>query len=428
MSWTRPRIAAAIVLGAALASAATIITLNLVGPEKRIQQHINHRYAIADEQFRRELGVLLGPPLVDGNVAVNLENGTEIFPAMLAAIRSAQQSITFESYIYWSGNTGREFAEALAERARAGVKVHVLIDWVGSQKMDEQLLALMRGAGVEVERYHALHWYHLTRMNNRTHRKLLAVDGKIGFTGGVGIADVWSGHAQDPNHWRDSHYRIEGPVVAQMQTAFSDNWIKATGEVLQGERYFPRLATTGDSLAQVFTSSPTGGADSMMLMYLMAISSSTKQIDLSASYFVPDSLTRRVMLDALKRGVKIRIIVPGEHIDTEVVRKASRASWGELLANGAKIYEYAPTMFHCKTLIADGLLVSVGSTNFDNRSFRLNDEANLNVYDAEFAKKVTGVFESDLERAKLVTYQMWLDRPLHEKFMENVSAVLAPQL
>ncbi len=428
MSWSRPRIAAAIALGAALTISGTIIGLNFLGPEKQIEERIHHRYAIADQQFRRELGLLLGPPLIDGNAALNLENGDEIFPAMLAAIRSAQQSITFESYIYWSGDIGREFAEALAARASAGVNVHVLIDWVGSQKMDEQLLDVMRGAGVQVERYHPLHWYHLTRMNNRTHRKLLVVDGKIGFTGGVGIADVWSGHAQDPNHWRDSHYRVEGPVVAQMQTAFSDNWIKATGEVLQGERYFPSLEPVGASLAQVFTSSPSGGADSMMLMYLMAISSSTQRIDLSASYFVPDPLTRRVMLDALKRGVRIRIIVPGQHIDTEVVRRASRASWGELLANGAQIYEYAPTMFHCKTLIADGLLVSVGSTNFDNRSFRLNDEANLNLYDADFAAKVTGVFEEDLKRAKLITYQMWLDRPLHEKIVENALAVLAPQL
>jgi cardiolipin synthase len=426
--WSRPRIIAAALLGASIAFAATVIGFNFVAPEKRIEEHIQHRYAVADEQFRRELGVLLGPPLVDGNLPENFENGDEIFPAMLVAIRSAQQSITFESYIYWSGSVGREFAEALAARASAGVNVHVLIDWVGSQKMDERLLDVMRGAGVQVEQYHPLRWYHLARMNNRTHRKLLVVDGKIGFTGGVGIADVWKGHAQDPNHWRDSHYRVEGPVVAQMQTAFSDNWIKATGEVLQGERYFPSLSSTGQSLAQVFTSSPTGGADSMMLMYLMAISSSTERVDLSASYFVPDALTRRVMLDALKRGVKIRIIVPGQHIDTEVVRRASRANWGELLANGAKIHEYAPTMFHCKTLIVDGLLVSVGSTNFDNRSFRLNDEANLNIYDRKFAAEVTKVFEADLKRARLITYDAWLSRPWHEKIMENAAAVLSPQL
>jgi cardiolipin synthase A/B len=428
MSWSRPRIVAASVLGFAIAIAVAIVALNFIGPEKRIEEHIEHRYAIADEQFRRELGVLLGPPLLEGNRTANFENGDEIFPAMLDAIRSAQQSITFESYIYWSGEIGREFAEALAARASAGVNVHVLIDWVGSQKMDEKLLDLMRGAGVQVELYHPLRWYHLTRMNNRTHRKLLVVDGKVGFTGGVGIADAWSGHAQDPNHWRDSHYRIEGPAVAQMQTAFSDNWIKSTGDVLQGERYFPALAPAGESPAQVFTSSPTGGADSMMLMYLMAIASSKERLDLSASYFVPDALTRRVMLDALKRGVKMRIIVPGRHIDTEIVRRASRAHWGELLANGAKIYEYAPTMFHCKTLIADGLLVSVGSTNFDNRSFRLNDEANLNIYDRRFAAEVTKVFEADLKRARLITYQTWLQRPWHEKMIENAAAVLSSQL
>jgi cardiolipin synthase A/B len=428
MSWSRPRIVAASVLGAAIAFAVAIIAFNLMGPEKRIEEHIEHSYAIADEQFRRELGVLLGPPLVEGNRAENLENGDEIFPSMLDAIRSAQQSITFESYIYWSGAIGREFAEALAARASAGVNVHVLVDWVGSQKMDEQLFDLMRGAGVQVERYHPLRWYHLTRMNNRTHRKLLVIDGRVGFTGGVGIADVWSGRAQDPNHWRDSHYKIAGPAVAQMQTAFTDNWIKSTGDVLQGERYFPALAPAGDSPAQVFMSSPTGGADSMLLMYLMTISASTKTVDLAAAYFVPDPLTRRVMLDALKRGVKMRIIVPGQHIDTEVVRRASRANWGELLANGAKIYEYAPTMFHCKTLIADGLLVSVGSTNFDNRSFRLNDEANLNIYDREFAAEVTQVFESDLKRARLVTYQTWLERPWHEKMAEHAAAMLAPQL
>ena len=418
----------AALVGALLAAFATVIALNFVGGEKRIERKLEHRYAIGDPQFQRELGTLLGPPILTGNRVANLENGAEIFPAMLEAIRQAKRTINFETYIYWSGEIGREFVEALTERSRAGVEVQVLMDWVGSQRMDEALLDELKGAGVKVERYHPLKWYHLARMNNRTHRKLLVVDGQVGFTGGVGIADNWAGNADSPEHWRDSHYRIEGPAVAQMQAAFLDNWIKTTGAVLQGEGYFPALESAGDAEAQVFTASPSGGGDSMLLMYLLAITSAEKSIDLSAAYFVPDELTRAALVTALQRGVRLRIIVPGTHIDAEVVRKASRASWGELLANGAKIYEYAPTMFHCKTLIADGLLVSVGSTNFDNRSFRLNDEANLNVYDAEFAKKVTGVFESDLERAKLVTYQMWLDRPLHEKFMENVSAVLAPQL
>lgn len=428
MSWSRRRIVAAGVIGALLAMAFTVIALNFVQPERRIQRQVEHRYTTEDPRFLHELGTLLGPPILQGNRVANFENGDQIFPAMLEAIRGARHSINFETYIYWSGAIGREFADALIERSRAKVPVHVLIDWVGSQKMDEVLVHEMANAGIRIERYHPLHWYHLVRMNNRTHRKLLVVDGRIGFTGGVGIADQWDGEAQDEEHWRDSHYRIEGPAVAQMQAAFMDNWIKATGTVLRGEDYFPALEPMGEAAGQVFTSSPTGGADSMLLMYLLAFSSATKTIDLSASYFVPDELTMRVLVDALRRGVRVRVIVPGEDIDTEIVRKASRASWGELLAAGAQIYEYQPTMFHCKTLIVDGLLVSVGSTNIDTRSFRLNDEANLNVYDADFARALTDVFEQDLKQTRQITLQAWLHRPLTEKILENAAAALSSQL
>lgn len=428
MSWSRKRIVAAGVIGAMLAVAITVIGLNFIQPERRIQHPVEHRYATDDPRFRHELSTLLGPPILAGNRVVNFENGERIFPAMLAAIRGARQSINFETYIYWSGDIGREFADALIERAQAKVPVHVLVDWVGSQKMDEVLVHRMAEAGIRIERYHPLHWYHLVRMNNRTHRKLLVVDGQIGFTGGVGIADQWRGDAQDEDHWRDSHYRIEGPAVAQMQAAFMDNWIKATGSVLRGEAYFPSLKPVGDAAGQVFTSSPTGGADSMLLMYLMAFSSAVKTIDLSASYFVPDDLTLQVLAAARKRGVRVRIITPGEDIDTEIVRKASRASWGELLAEGVEIHEYQPTMFHCKTLIVDGLLVSVGSTNIDTRSFRLNDEANLNVYDTAFASELTQVFERDLQRAKRITLADWRNRPLLEKIAENAAAALSSQL
>ena len=426
--WTKRRIGLTS-LGLAFAVVTiTVIGLNFVQPERRIQHHVEHRYATDDARFRHELSALLGPPILEGNRVSNLENGAQIFPAMLAAVRSAKRSITFETYIYWSGDIGREFADALIERSQAGVPVHVLVDWVGSQKMDEALVYQMEQAGVQIKRYHPLHWYHLVRMNNRTHRKVLVVDGGIGFTGGVGIADQWQGDAQDPDHWRDSHYRVEGPAVAQMQAAFMDNWIKTTGEVLRGEEYFPTLARGGEAPGQVFTSSPSGGADSMLLMYLLAISSSVKTIDLSASYFVPDELTQRALTDALKRGVRVRIIVPGKHIDTEVVRKASRASWGTLLAGGAAIHEYQPTMFHCKTLIVDGLLVSVGSTNFDMRSFRLNDEANLNIYDAQFAHEVTVVFEQDLLHTRRITLAMWRDRPWHERALEKLAAMFSSQL
>jgi cardiolipin synthase len=425
---SRRRMLVYIVIAVVVTAALTVFALNFVGSEKRIQREITHRYTVDHEQFRREIGTLLGPALIGGNRVTNLENGDQIFPAMLAAVQSAQQTINFETYIYWSGDIGKRFAQALEERARAGVKVHVLIDWLGSQRIEEDLLDEMRDAGIEVRLYHPLRWYHLSRVNNRTHRKLLIVDGKIGFTGGVGIADQWLGNAEHPDSWRDSHYRVDGPAVAQMQAAFLDNWIKTTGAVLQGVEYFPPLESQGTADAQVFTSSPSGGGDSMQLMYLMSIAAAEKSIDLSAAYFVPDQLTRQVLIDALERGVKVRILVPGEHMDVEIVRRASRDGWGDLLEAGAQIHEFQRTMFHCKMLIVDRLLVSVGSTNFDNRSFRLNDEANLNVYDREFAAHVSDIFEKDLDGSRRVTLEQWRKRPLRERALERLASIFSSQL
>ncbi|HEX4882495.1 MAG TPA: cardiolipin synthase [Casimicrobiaceae bacterium] len=396
--------------------------------DQRVEHRIERLYDTRSPQMQRVLGALLGPPIVPGNRVDVLLNGEEIFPSMLEAIRSARRTITFETYIYWSGDVGRAFAEALSERARAGVKVHVLLDWVGSQKMDDALLDEMRDAGVEVRYYRPLSWYHIARMNNRTHRKLLVIDGRVGFTGGVGVGDKWQGHAQDPDHWRDTHFRAEGPVVAQMQATFNDNWTKVTGRVLHGEAYFPRLEPAGDASAQTFQSSPEGGAESMQLMYLLAITAASTSIELSSAYFVPDTLTLQTLVDALKRGVRVRIIVPGPIIDAEVVRKASRANWGPLLAAGAEIHEYQPTMFHCKVLVVDGWFVSVGSTNFDTRSFRLNDEANLNVLDPAFAARQVAVFEQDLKHTRRVTHEQWLARPWHEKVLEEAAELLEVQL
>ena len=230
------------------------------GREKVVEHPIPRLYGAEDPQFSRTMGTLLGTGILDGNRVDVLLNGDEIFPAMLQAIRSAKTTITFETFIYWSGSIGSEFTNALAERARAGVKVHVLLDWIGSNKMDASQLALMEQAGVQVRKYHKPHWYQLGRLNNRTHRKLLVVDGETGFTGGVGIADQWTGHAQDPEHWRDSHYRVQGPVVAQMQAVFMDNWIKVSGDVLHGPEYFPPLQPVGAGKAHVFSSSPSGEA------------------------------------------------------------------------------------------------------------------------------------------------------------------------
>ncbi|MDL2355113.1 MAG: phospholipase D-like domain-containing protein [Pseudomonadota bacterium] len=407
---------------------AGFLLLNFLPGEKKIEQQLVRKYDVADPQFRRSMGVLLGPPMTEGNKVEILLNGDQIFPSMLAAIRGAQRTVTFETYIYWSETIGKEFSDALIERARAGVKVHVMLDFIGSIKMDDASMAAMKAAGIELQRYHKPVWWKLTRLNNRTHRKLLIVDGKVGFTGGVGIADRWRGTAQDKDHWRDSHFRVEGPVVGQIQAVFTDNWTKATGVVLDGEAYFPALTAHGEHSAQMFSSSPTGGSESMHLMYLMAITAARHTIQLSSAYFVPDDLTIAALVAAARRGVAVQIITPGTDIDSEVVRSASRERWGDLLKAGVRIAEYQPTMFHVKSLIVDDLLVSVGSTNFDNRSFSLNDEANLNVLAKPFALSQVAVFNEDWRHTKLITLAAWEARPWSTKLMGKLASMLDGQL
>ncbi len=250
---------------------------------------------------------------------------------MLEAIRSAKRSINLEAYIFWSGEVGTTFAAALSERARAGVPTRLLVDWMGSKKMGDSLLTEMRRAGVEVVHYHPLRWYNLDRFNKRTHRKLLIVDGRVGFTGGLGIADLYLGHAQDRDHWRDAQFRAEGPVVGQMQAAFLDNWIETGGVLLDGAEHFPKLDSVGSQAAQAVHSSPGGGTESLRLMYLLAIASASRNIRIANSYFVPNSLAVAMLVDARRRGVDVEIIVPGPIHDAQVVRRASRAKWGPLL-------------------------------------------------------------------------------------------------
>lgn len=417
-----------IVITVLVTTIVVVIGMNFATSEKHIERRIEHNYTIDDPQFQREMSVLLGPGILPGNQIEAFNNGHEIFPAMLTAIRAAQTSITFETYIYWSGEIGDEFSDALSERARAGVPVRVTIDWLGSVKMEDSLLKSMKDAGVQVQRYRPLRWYSMSRMNNRTHRKLLVVDGRIGFTGGVGIADQWEGSAQDAEHWRDMHFRIEGPAVAQVQAAFNDNWIKTTGEVLSGPTYFPSLEPAGDMPAHMFVASPSGGSESMHLMYLMSIAAAGKSIDLAAAYFVPDPLIIGALLGARERGVRIRVLLPGPEIDSEAVRLSSRATWGSLLRNDVEIHEYQPTMMHTKMLIVDSVMTSVGSTNFDIRSFRLNDEASLNIYDPGFADAMTAVFEHDLESSTRYTYDAWQKRPLRQKLGEVLARPFKSQL
>jgi len=424
----RWRIGIAVLAAVAATLVAVLLVVNASSGEKKILHELRHEYAIDDPQFRQSIGVLLGPNLRPGNRVETLINGNRIFPSMLEAIRAARHSICFETYIYWSGTVGQDFADALSERARAGVKVHVLVDWIGSQKMDDKLVADMRAAGVQFEKYHPVSWYTLGKLNNRTHRKLLVVDGRIGFTGGVGIADKWAGDAQDVDHWRDTHYRVEGPAVAEMQAAFMDNWTKTTGEVLHSDDYFPSIAPAGGQYAQVFQSSEDGGSESMHLMYLLSVASASRSIQLSMAYFDPDPISMRALKAALARGVKIQILLPGPITDAEVVQSASRATWGDLMRAGAEIYQYQPTMFHCKVMVVDGLWTSVGSTNFDNRSFRLNDEANLNIYDAGVAAEQAAVFAADLKHARRVSYAEWQARPWREKLAERLAGLLNSQL
>lgn len=406
----------------------TIVILNLQSSEKQIRHHLVHEFAVEDPQFLRSMGNLLGAGLLDGNRVQALHNGAQIFPAMLEAIHNARETVTFETYIYWSGEIGRKFSEALSERARDGVKVHVMLDWAGSVKMDARYLEELKAAGAEVEQFHPLRWYNLARVNNRTHRKLLVVDGRIGFTGGVGIADQWQGNADTKDHWRDSHFRIEGPAVAQMQAAFTDNWIKTRGQVLCGPGYFPELRRVGTSLAQVFKSSRGEGSESVRLMYLLAITSATRHIRMQSAYFIPDEMAIASFVAARKRGVSIEIIVPGPHMDAKVVQGTSRSMWPALLDAGVEIREYQPTMYHCKVLIVDEVWVSVGSTNFDDRSFRLNDEANLNIYDAAFAREQVTVFENDKRMSRLVTRAEMKNQSTVGKTLDRVAGTIRRQL
>ncbi len=405
-----------------------LLVANLTLADKKIDQNVPSLYTVSDPQFVRTMGVMLGPALLSGNRVQALVNGDEIFADMLQTIRGAQKSITFEMYIYWRGTIGDEFTAALAERARAGVKVHVLIDALGSQKIEEAVIERMKRAGVRVELYNPVRWHTLARMNNRTHRKIMVVDGTIGYTGGAGIGDEWRGDARNPGEWRDTHFRLEGPAVAQMQAAFMENWIEVTGEVLHGAEYFPELAPAGASRAQFFVSSPGGGGESAQLLYLMSIAAAGRSIQLSAAYFVPDNNEVRQLVAARARGVRVQLIVPGAVTDSALVRRASRSTWGELLRAGVEIYEYQPTFFHVKVMTVDGLWVSVGSTNFDTRSFSTNDEANLNVYDRAFAQAQERIFAADLARSRRVTLDEWESRPLLERLWEHASGLLSSQL
>jgi cardiolipin synthase len=400
---------------------AVLLIANLTLGDKHIDQRVDSLYSTADPQFRRNMNVMFGPPLVPGNRVRSLIDGETFFPDMLAAIRAAEKTITFESYIWWSGKIGAQFTQALIERAKAGVKVHLLFDALGSSKIDEEAVKAMKAAGIEVEKYNPWSITTLARINNRTHRKIMVLDGRIAYTGGAGIGDEWL-------EWRDTQFRIEGPVVAQVQAAFIENWIEVTGRVLHGPEYFPELKPAGQQSGQFIVTSPGGGSESMQLMYLVSIAAASKSIKLSAAYFVPDDVEVRTLVAAAKRGVRVQLVVPGPVTDSPLVRRASRSTWGKLLRAGVEFYEYQPTFFHCKVMVVDDIWVTLGSTNFDARSFSVNDEANLNVYDRDFAAEQARIFAEDLKRSRQVTLEEWENRPWSEKLWENTLGLFSSQL
>ncbi len=401
---------------------ATLLALNFTRSEKVLYHCIKHLYGVSDPQFKISIGYLLRPPFLEGNSITPLTNGVEIFPAMLKDIRSAKNSICFETYIYWSGNIGQQFTEALVERANAGIAVHLILDWFGAYRIKKSL-QMLKESGAQVQIFHPPRWHTLSRLNNRTHRKLLIIDGLIGYTGGVGIADRWQGNARNPTEWRDTHFRVQGPVVGHLQSSFVDNWIKTSSNVLHGKNYFPELHKQGSSSAQGFSSSAAGGSDSAHLMFLFAIASAKKKILISSAYFIPDKLLINELIAARTRGVEIQIILPGHHTDAKPVQCASRACWGKLLQHGVKFFQFQPTMLHLKIMLIDQLWCTVGSMNFDYRSFHLNFESNLNFFDHELANKLEKQFEMDLAQSLEVKLQDWKNRPFIQKTMDAICSL-----
>ncbi|TVR17896.1 MAG: cardiolipin synthase B [Balneolaceae bacterium] len=404
-----------------------ILYFNATPKDKRITEPIISQYKAEEIGFRQESGLLLGRNWVDGNHVEILENGDEIFSSKFDAIRKAEKSITKETYNYWGESIGTPLAEELAAAAKRGVKVHFLMDFVGSRKADTEQLRIMEDAGVEVVRWRQPSWFQLSRFNHRTHRKILVVDGKTAFTEGANAADDWY-FDEENGGFRDYHYKIRGPVVNDIQQGFSENWVAATGQLLTGADYYPVLQEQGELAIQVTSSHPREGQKKIRKMFLYAISSARESIRITTAYFFPDHAFLDALAEAAKIGVHIELIVPGENIDQAYFRLASKNRWEQLLHAGVEIYEYQPAMYHAKLLIVDDKFVSVGSANVDNRSFRINDELNVNVLSREFANERIEHFNRDLQHSKKYTIEKLENRSAWEKFAGFVTQILGPHL
>jgi len=377
--------------------------------EKRTVYQYDPAYGVDSPEFRRSLDAL-GNEMTPGNRAALLEDAKGIFPRMLEAIGAATESINLEIYIFKDDGVGKRFAKALAERARAGVEVRLLVDGWGSSL--GSLEGELERAGVKVRVYKPLRIYSIDRVGNRTHRRILTIDGRIGFCGGVGLDERWE-------TWRDTMIEVDGPVTAQLQHVFAQDWMYTTGEVLNGDRQFPRIDSAGDELAQVIAAARADTLSMSKLLLYMAIQASRRSIWIENAYFVPDWQIREGLVAAARRGVDVRVVVPGEHMDAPNVQAAARYHYGELLDAGVKIYEYQPTMLHNKVMVVDEIWSTVGSINFVNRSMKKNAEVNIAIYDRAFAQQVEAMVLADIERCRILTKKEWKKRGLWARIGET---------
>jgi cardiolipin synthase len=392
------------------------------------QYGLDHSLTVNDPEFLNTMAGAAGVPFLPGNSLTLLNNGDRFYPAMLKAIEDARYSITIEAYIYWAGEIGLTFARALAATAQRGVRVKVLLDAVGSQSVGNEILQTLEKGGCHVAWYNPIRWNHLRRINNRTHRKSLIVDGVIGFTGGAGIADHWTGDAQDDKHWRDLQIRIEGPAVRPLQTGFAQNWLECTGELVTGPTFYPPTTEAGPLALQTIMSSPETGASTVRVMYCLSISAARASIDIANPYFVPDHVSIDLFRDAVKRGVHVRVMVAGVSNDTLITRFNSVRLYGALLDAGVELYEYNRTMMHHKIMMIDGVWATIGTANFDNRSFSHNEESNVSVLDESMTAELTRSFEHDLSVSERVTKEAWQRRGLPHKAIEMLASFVQDQV
>ena len=420
---------AAIVFASIAAGYAAAVVIAKAGAPRQTVYELPHDFTPGAATFLPS--ALPGAVMTSGNRLDLLENGDAIFPAMLAAISSARRTVNFEAYIFWSGDVGARFRDAFADRAAHGVAVRILLDAVGSPRGHLQAADVdaLRKAGCRVEFFHSTKPWMLWVLNHRNHRRVLVVDGQLGFTGSAGFADTWRGNADSKEHWRDTQLRVEGPAVRGLQRAFQENWSEVTGEALVGEEFFPLLPLPGALSVAVVPSSPLAAMSGAGRVYAISLAAATKEIWIANSYFLPDDATSRLLVAAAKRGVDVRVIVPSDaQSDVPATKAAGRSSFGPLLEGGVKIFEYQPTMYHLKTMVVDGIFSTVGSANFDERSFHLNEELNLFVYDAGFAGRMRESFGRDLTRSRPYTYAMWRGRSLRQKLTEWIAAPFRSEL